>query len=179
MPPITPAPTDIPDEEAENVSAATVENIIPSHSDSDSDIEIDHNGYELLSQDPEIFFSAQNDEEDYNSDVEESMKYEDNNLNTSLLHIPATVCQSNECNSELQSMSEAHIETIKSVMKGITLPSSNLPQWATLVPEEEWKAALFSEMHARQSKTICSNREMHLQPFANKNKLEMSTEALR
>lgn len=64
MPPITPAPTDLPDEEAENVSSATVENIVLSHSDSDSDTEnIDHDGYELLSQDPEFFFNTENDDE--------------------------------------------------------------------------------------------------------------------
>lgn len=63
MPPITPAPTDILNDDAENVSAANIGNIVP-HSDSDSEGEnIDHDGYELLSQDPEIFLSAENEDE--------------------------------------------------------------------------------------------------------------------
>lgn len=62
-------------------------------------------------------------------------------------------------------------------MKGITLPSSNLPQWASLVPEEEWKAALFSEMQAR--KTTSNTRGIHSRESSNNNHVDMSSEVLR
>ena len=185
MSPITPAPTDIPDDDAENVSSATVENIVLSHSDTDSESEnIDHDGYELLSQDPENFFSVENDEEDYNStsDIEESITAEVNNLNTSSLLLSAPISSDTSFDdfaSEILTMDEDHIETIKSVMKGITLPSSSLPQWATLVPEEEWKAALFSEMHARKSNDTISTKEIHSKQSVNNNEFDMPNDVLR
>lgn len=73
----------------------------------------------------------------------------------------------------------AHIETIKSVMKGITLPSSNLPQWASLVPEEEWKAALLSQMQERNVKISYSDPDLHSQSSTDKSTLDVSNEALR
>lgn len=70
----------------------------------------------------------------------------------------------------------AHIETIKSVMKGITLPTCSLPEWASVVPEEEWKATLLSEMHTRS----CKVKERHGKTASHKNKLDlMNNEALR
>lgn len=64
MAPITPDPVDIPDEESENACSATVESIVFSHSDSDSESEnVDHDGYELLSQDPDFFFHTEDDGE--------------------------------------------------------------------------------------------------------------------
>lgn len=35
-------------------------------------------------------------------------------------------------------------------MKGIKLPQSNLPHWATVVPEEQWKSVLLSDMLAKK-----------------------------
>lgn len=63
-------------------------------------------------------------------------------------------------------------------MKGITLPSSNLPQWATMVPEEEWKAALLSEMQSKPSQRGCNSKEMHMQS-SKINKFDKSYEVLR
>lgn len=64
-------------------------------------------------------------------------------------------------------------------MKGITLPSSNLPQWASLVPEEEWKAALLSQMQERNVKISYSDPDLHSQSSTDKSTLDVSNEALR
>lgn len=65
MPPITPDPVDIPNEESENACSAVVENVLFTHnSDSDSESEnLDHDGYELLSQDPDFMFNTEEDDE--------------------------------------------------------------------------------------------------------------------
>ena len=38
---------------------------------------------------------------------------------------------------------------IKSVMKGIKLPESAVPSWASLVPEERWKSLLDSKIKGK------------------------------
>ncbi|KFM68274.1 hypothetical protein X975_12423, partial [Stegodyphus mimosarum] len=159
MPPITPSPTDIPDDSGEQESTSTNDFpvvMVVSDSDSISDEgNFEHDGYELLSQDPDNSVLVDSDpEEDSNFtlDQEECGASATNTINHHFL-LPAP--SNDSTNSEVidppkEEMNEDLIETIKSVMKGITLPTSNLPQWAHLVPEEEWKAALLSEMHSRK-----------------------------
>lgn len=183
MPPITPAPADIPDDESETMSSAIGENtgIQLSDSDSISDSEtLDHNGYELLSQDPENVYINENEEEDCNSasDMEDSISSEVDYINSYTTNNPVVVSSCRITCPEIPKMDEEHIETIKSVMKGITLPSSSLPQWATLVPEEEWKAALLSEMQAKDSKSSCI-RGTHSKPSLNRSQMDMSSEMFR
>ncbi|XP_035213478.1 uncharacterized protein LOC118187378, partial [Stegodyphus dumicola] len=114
-------------------------------------------------------------------DQEECEASATNTINHHFL-LPAP--SSDSTNSEMtdpprEEMNEGLIETIKSVMKGITLPTSNLPQWAHLVPEEEWKAALLSEMHSR--KLHCSKDcENNCTPLSEKdNEPDDRTDVLR
>ena len=41
------------------------------------------------------------------------------------------------------------VDLIRQVMSGITLPSSAIPEWAKVVPEEKWKASLVSTLTNR------------------------------
>ncbi|GBM67690.1 hypothetical protein AVEN_247097-1 [Araneus ventricosus] len=147
MAPIIPFPNEIPSESAENNSNEPPANLV-SDSDSYSEDE-DHDGYLPLSQDPENCLDNHSDDLDEDSNFlpeEEMMTCV--SLPSSSLLLPAppdVVMVSGDMKKDLK-MDEDHIETIKSVMRSITLPKSNLPQWATLVPEEEWKPALLSSM---------------------------------
>lgn len=178
MPPVTPAPTEVPDDEeiSSNVDHPVM---IINESDSNSEDENDYNGYELLSQDPNNCFEVEDNEEDSNFVGEEMLPVigaHAPNQNSS--RIPASHYDGQE---ELEGakepvkMDEEHIETIKSVMKGITLPSSSLPPWANFIPEEEWKAQLFSEMQLRKSN---QGRKCHFFN-ATKNKEDLQAENFR
>ncbi|GIY67420.1 male-enhanced antigen 1 [Caerostris extrusa] len=156
MPPIIPFPHEIPSDNADNENS----NEHPPNGVSDSDSfseEEDYDGYQPLSQDPDNCLDnpSDMDEDSYFLSEEEMMTCGINLPNTLLLPAPAvetiTSNQKTDTKKDLR-MDEDHIETIKSVMKGITLPKSNLPQWATAVPEEEWKSALLSGMLSRKNK---------------------------
>ena len=41
------------------------------------------------------------------------------------------------------------VDLIRQVMSGITLPTSAIPEWAKVVPEEKWKASLVSSITNR------------------------------
>ena len=41
------------------------------------------------------------------------------------------------------------VDLIRQVMSGISLPSSAVPEWAKVVPEEKWKASLVSSIKNR------------------------------
>lgn len=41
------------------------------------------------------------------------------------------------------------VDIIRQVMSGISLPSSAVPEWAKVVPEEKWKASLVSSIKNR------------------------------
>ena len=41
------------------------------------------------------------------------------------------------------------VDLIRQVMSGITLPTSAVPEWAKVVPEEKWKASLVSSIENR------------------------------
>ena len=43
------------------------------------------------------------------------------------------------------------VDLIRQVMAGITLPSSAIPEWAKVVPEEKWKSSLVSSITNRTS----------------------------
>ena len=45
------------------------------------------------------------------------------------------------------------VEKIKNVMKNIKLPKMNIPSWARLVPEEEWKAQLVEKAVHKDSQS--------------------------
>ncbi|KAF8778595.1 male-enhanced antigen 1-like [Argiope bruennichi] len=151
MAPIIPFPNEIPTDSAENNSNESPANFV-SDSDSYSEDE-DHDGYQPLSQDPENCFDNHSDDMDEDSNFlpDEEMMACGVSLPSSslLLPAPSDEVMVSDSKGDLKKdlkMDEDHIETIKSVMKSITLPKSNLPQWATSVPEEEWKSALFSSM---------------------------------
>ncbi|CAL1283590.1 unnamed protein product [Larinioides sclopetarius] len=151
MAPIIPFPNEIPSENAENNSNEPPANLV-SDSDSYSEDE-DHDGYQPLSQDPENCLDNHSDDVDEDSNFlpEEEMITCGVSLPSSSLLLPAPsdemiVSDSKSDMKKDLKMDADHIETIKSVMRSITLPKSNLPQWATLVPEEEWKSALLSSM---------------------------------
>ena len=44
---------------------------------------------------------------------------------------------------------QKQVDLIRQVMSGITLPSSAIPEWAKVVPEEKWKASLVSTLTNR------------------------------
>ncbi|GFW29998.1 uncharacterized protein TNCV_1593161 [Trichonephila clavipes] len=156
MPPIIPFPNEIPSDSAENETPNEPPADFVSDSDSFSDEE-DHDGYEPLSQDPDNYLDNQSDmDEDSNFLSEEEVMTCSVNLpnhhNLLLPPPPSEVTTSQrpvDTKKDLK-MDDDHIETIKSVMKSIKLPMSNLPQWATQVPEEEWKTALLSSMLDRK-----------------------------
>ncbi|XP_015928225.1 male-enhanced antigen 1 [Parasteatoda tepidariorum] len=187
MPPIIPIPNDIPENGPENSSSEVDAGLnvnIMSDSDSPSDDEnVGHEGYEPLSQDPDCFIDNQYDiEEDGNFLAEEmSGEMEISMINHQSLLIQNSVTDEKATGRlvpEDIKMDEEHIETIKSVMKNITLPTSNLPQWAKIVPEEEWKTALFSEMVVKKCEKS-SNRKQMLDVSSNNCSLDFQTEVPR
>lgn len=46
-------------------------------------------------------------------------------------------------------MKQEQVDLIRQVMSGITLPTSAIPEWAKVVPEEKWKATLVSSITNR------------------------------
>ena len=40
----------------------------------------------------------------------------------------------------------AHAEVIKQAMSGFSLPTNNIPEWARVVPEENWKSKLMDSI---------------------------------
>jgi len=46
-------------------------------------------------------------------------------------------------------MKQEQVDLIRQVMSGITLPTSAIPEWAKVVPEEKWKASLVSSITNR------------------------------
>ena len=47
------------------------------------------------------------------------------------------------------------------MMTGFTLPSSHVPDWANVIPEDEWKARLISSLKTKQpgSRLDCNARD--------------------
>lgn len=46
-------------------------------------------------------------------------------------------------------MKQEQVDLIRQVMSGITLPTSAVPEWAKVIPEEKWKASLVSSIKNR------------------------------
>lgn len=44
----------------------------------------------------------------------------------------------------------AHAEVIKQAIAGFALPTSNIPEWARVVPEENWKSKLMDSIAKKQ-----------------------------
>ncbi|GAB6020650.1 hypothetical protein CHUAL_003320 [Chamberlinius hualienensis] len=47
-----------------------------------------------------------------------------------------------------------HIETIKASMAGFTLPASSIPDWANVIPEDQWKKQLFQMISSTDNKRL-------------------------
>ena len=45
-------------------------------------------------------------------------------------------------------MISEQVEKIKSAMANVSLPKLTIPDWARVVPEEEWKNRLFARLHS-------------------------------
>ena len=52
-------------------------------------------------------------------------------------------------NSDVFFFNLEQVDLIRQVMSGITLPTSAVPEWAKVVPEEKWKASLVSSITNR------------------------------
>ena len=38
---------------------------------------------------------------------------------------------------------------MKAAMKGFVLPTANMPHWASVIPEDEWKSQLLADVPCR------------------------------
>ena len=51
------------------------------------------------------------------------------------------------------------VDLIRQVMAGITLPSSAIPEWAKVIPEEKWKSSLVSSITNRTASPADSGKK--------------------
>ena len=42
-------------------------------------------------------------------------------------------------------------EEVLAVMRGFSLPTTNIPTWAATVPEDDWRTKLFMKLHGKSS----------------------------
>lgn len=147
------SPKDIPaveensdSEEEEPVPPLLLENAASSDDDADNmadeSEENDMNvGYVELSQDEGDSEQATNQW----PSQEQQDSLHDNELESG---IAASDPASKSINSE-DEMKPEQVDLIRQVMAGITLPSSSIPDWAKVIPEERWKASLVSSISNR------------------------------
>jgi hypothetical protein len=60
-------------------------------------------------------------------------------------------------------LSVDRIREIRAIMSNFTLPSNNIPEWAHLVPEGEWKAKLMSLTRCCAVETEINRRSVALE----------------
>lgn len=134
-----------------------VPQIVASSSESEDEMAT-NNGYQLLPQEPEqeehSVLSLNNELalEEAVASGPDFHSYINQMMNEEISRGPADEFQnhSNE-NHDLHPMEKDRIEKIKAVMTNITIPTSAIPEWARIVPEEEWKAQLVSSIKARHA----------------------------
>ncbi|XP_068721168.1 uncharacterized protein [Montipora capricornis] len=144
------SPKDIPpvgensgSEEDEPVPPVIFENLSSSDDDAENmeDEEEVNLGYVELAQDEGDSEQATN----LWSSQEEQVSAVDNELPFSVTAGNKSVrCDDTE-------MKQEQVDLIRQVMTGITLPSSSMPDWAKVIPEENWKASLVSSITNRSA----------------------------
>ncbi|KAK3742230.1 hypothetical protein QZH41_009010 [Actinostola sp. cb2023] len=165
------SPKDIPqttsDSESEEEPAMT--NIMQESSsseDDDGEVVSDINsGYVPLSM---------NDGNDINDSFIQQIEVESNELensenqqlseDTSSSEISALVSTSSSNPSKEQTpMDNDQVRLIQNVMSNISLPTSSIPEWAKLVPEDRWKNSLLTSLENRTQTTTrskCSKTDL-------------------
>lgn len=151
----------------EDITDETIQvthNVIGSSSDSEE--EPQNNGYELLPQqesdlDPEDgVIMGVGDQGDMDITLSEEQNTTRNYSAAQILALGPAVAVNqkpdelkevwaNTCMTETQPMDPALAEQIKAAMADFKLPTSAVPAWARVVPEEEWKAQLVASIKAR------------------------------
>lgn len=146
------SPKDIPpveensdSEEEEPVPPLLFENAASSDDDADNMAdESEENvnvGYVELSQD-------EGDSEQATNQWPSQEQQDSLHDNEQALGIAASDHVSKSIKSE-EEMKPEQVDLIRQVMAGITLPSSSIPDWAKVIPEERWKASLVSSISNR------------------------------
>lgn len=171
MSPILPTQNDHPGDASEDeVGAGDTPQPVLTNGDSDSGSYSDeegpsHDGYELLSQDPDNLLNfSENDNLEIPGILSHGVEGGEITTGTvirSLFPEASNISAETEAKSSTEtpltteserkgySMDEEHIEKIKAAMKGFTLPSCNVPAWASVVPEEEWKTEILTFLESR------------------------------
>lgn len=170
MSPILPTQNDLPGDASEDeVGAGDAPQAVLTNGDSDSGSYSDeenpsHDGYELLSQDPDNHLNlTENDNPEALGSLSHGAEGGEIGTNTVIRSLfseasgipseaeakPTTDTLPADSERKGYSMDEEHIEKIKAAMKGFTLPSCNVPAWASVVPEEEWKNQILTFLESR------------------------------
>ncbi|XP_076351783.1 uncharacterized protein LOC143247470 [Tachypleus tridentatus] len=179
MAPAVQAPVDKPQEEDVSVSEGPshINFFVADDSNNSSgsdDEEPAQNGYELLPQDigeNGIDHSLHREEEQIDENVETSgtipyyQEEDEEIIQNPLISSHSTETTNASLSSERNSsttmvepgessnsppMDKDHIEKIKECMSGFTLPSSSVPSWASVIPEEDWKKYLLGRLEERK-----------------------------
>lgn len=147
------------DAEVGPISSSSLVTMGGNSSDSENE-EVSNNGYELLPMTPlEDGDMSSDSEEEVNNIVHETLSTdsdpeEDNSQQSELNQVDKNdrVSPSDtEGNSQQnQEMDPELMEQVKSAMSGFSLPLTAVPNWAFLVPEEEWRTHLVERMHCIQ-----------------------------
>jgi len=149
------SPKDIPrggensdSEEDEPIPPVILENSSSSDEDADNmeDEEEDVNqGYVQLAQDES---EDQQTTEESSPQAEEQGSEVDSEPDTDNAS-SNSLSSSTPVRSTDPEMKQEQVDLIRQVMSGITLPTSAVPEWAKVVPEEKWKASLVSSIENR------------------------------
>ncbi|XP_013785390.1 male-enhanced antigen 1-like isoform X2 [Limulus polyphemus] len=145
MAPAVQAPVDKPQEDDVSVSEGPshINFLVADDSNNSSGSDDEgpaQNGYELLPQDigeNGTDHDLHQDEETINASLSS-----ERNPSTTMIEVG----ESSNCHP----MDKDHIEKIKECMSGFTLPSSSVPSWASVIPEEDWKTYLLGRLEERK-----------------------------
>ncbi|XP_074647857.1 uncharacterized protein LOC141903572 [Tubulanus polymorphus] len=139
-------------------------------SDSDSDDEegMSYEGYQLIPQEPGMI-AVESDPEIYNSSsitqtthLDQALQnIVDADFNDSIGAVASSIFQVSEDSRDTTAsqlwnenkqpqddikLDKEQTDKIKSAMAGIKLPASNIPDWAKVIPEDQWKCNLISKL---------------------------------
>ncbi|XP_032221647.2 uncharacterized protein LOC116604019 [Nematostella vectensis] len=154
------SPKDIPQdcngsESEEEPVVVAIDESSSSEEDDDGDAS---QGYVPLSMDDgseaPIGYVQETQDESNNTEVAS------NSLSTARQDSTATILSASAIDTNLPSvaaraaqMDSDQVDLIRQVMSNITLPSSAIPEWAKLVPEDKWKTSLVTSMQKRTNPT--------------------------
>jgi len=169
MAPWPDTPTDVPPEEVVEPSLHLPVEALPVGSDSEEEVPF-NNGYELLPQDGDdqgyddnaANIDSEDDEGNESGDHESQPTQSVQDMMSQA--VLSSELERREEQAELwrapvspqdnQQMDKEHMEKIMSAMAGFSLPSSAVPSWATVIPEEEWKTQLVSKIRSTQTEEV-------------------------